>query len=183
MKLIVDDLPLCLLALDRSKLATADRVPNSDGSSFHDKSGASKDNSDACLHHDLIDYLRIALHFKVTFGRDASEARQQVCPGDSEMIELQVAIVHGEVPELHTDVADLDSGKRLVCLLISDRHEEGQNAIVALIDDAACKHYSMISLHSKVSWPELGCFKRRCMDFPLLRLQVEGGRSLKTCHI
>ena len=99
------------------------------------------------------------------------------------MIELQVAIVHGEVPELNTDVADLDPGKRLVCLIISDWHEEGQNAIVALIDDAASKHYGMISLHSKVSWPELGCFKRRCMDFPLLRLEVEGGRSLKTCHI
>ena len=99
------------------------------------------------------------------------------------MVEFQVAIVHVQVPELHTDVADFNSRKRLVCLIISDRHEEGQNAIVTLIDDAASKHDGMCSLNSKVTWPELGRFKRWCMDFKLLILKVEGGRSLQTCHI
>ena len=99
------------------------------------------------------------------------------------MVEFQVAIVHVEVPELHTDVADFYSRKRLVCLIISDRHEEGQNAIVTLIDNAASKHDGMCSLNSKVTWPELGRFKRWCMDFKLLILKVEDGRSLQTCHI
>ena len=99
------------------------------------------------------------------------------------MVEFQVAIVHVEVPELHTDVADFNSRKRLVCLIISDRHEEGQNAIVTLIDNAASKHDGMCSLNSKVTWPELGRFKRWCMDFKLLILKVEDGRSLQTCHI
>ena len=71
LELIVDDLPLTLLALDRSKLATTDRVTNGDLSGLHNPCGASKDNSDSCLHHDLIDYLWIALHFKVTFRGNA----------------------------------------------------------------------------------------------------------------
>ena len=41
----------------------------------------------------------------------------------------------------------------------------------------------MSSLYSKVTWPELGRFKGRCMDIPLLRLKIEGGCSLQTCHI
>lgn len=41
----------------------------------------------------------------------------------------------------------------------------------------------MRSLDTKVTWPEFCSFKSRCVDFKLLRLEVEGGRSLKTCYI
>lgn len=71
LELIVDDLPFTLLALYRSKLATTDRVTNGDLRGLHNPCGTSKDNSDTCLDHDLIDYLWIALHFKVTFGGNA----------------------------------------------------------------------------------------------------------------
>ena len=109
LELIVDDFPLCFLALDRSKLASADRVTNGNGCSLHDPRGATKYNSNTSLHHDLIDYLRIALHRKVAFGGNTCEAREQVCPGDSHMVEFQVAIVHNEVAKLYTDVTHFNT--------------------------------------------------------------------------
>ena len=87
-QLVVEKLTLLVRAFDRGELATADSIPCGNlGSSVQSHTGT-RDDSDSCLHHDLIDDLRVGFHLEVASLSDVHEAGQEGLSRNYELVEL-----------------------------------------------------------------------------------------------
>ena len=131
-QLIVEKLALLVRAFDRRELATTDTIPCGNlGGSVQSHTGTC-DDSDSCLHHDLIDDFRVGFHLEVASLSDVHEAGKEGLSWDSELVKLQVAIVNAIVAQLHANITNFDTWQHLMRIEVPDRHKERLYAVVGL---------------------------------------------------
>ncbi|KAI7515060.1 acyl-CoA oxidase [Hortaea werneckii] len=119
----------------------------------------------------------------VRLGVDAGEASQHVDVGDLDLVEEQVAIVHGVVAELGTDIADVDVLQRLVSVQVTDLDHEGVGAVGLASNDELGHDDGMVGGAAERANPPLAGGQGRGVDGEGLVVGIPGGGGLQPADV